>query len=284
MARITLFAVLLTLFSTRCFGLEHTYLSEPEHSVWVVVDSAPLSCRLDHRVDDYGTFSFQQRAGGELSLQLTTGQAPAQAGKGHLLVTAPPWRHGLGRRDLGEVAVAAGYTPLHLDKAMALQLLAALEDGLQPMLIYDDGVQRVRAGLSPVHFSAALPGFRHCLSGLLPFDFDAVKTSMLTFGFGSARLSETDRARLDQVGRYLLADPSVKKVTVEGHTDSRGYRGYNDILAKQRAEAVRDYLLAKGVAADRLTLHAYGERRPLRSNRSETGRAKNRRVLVTLSR
>ena len=68
------------------------------------------------------------------------------------------------------------------------------------------------------------------------------------------------------------------KVEVAGHTDSRSDDDYNMKLSQRRAEAVRTYLIGKGVAADRLTAKGYGESTPIADNETEEGRFKNRRV------
>ncbi len=67
-------------------------------------------------------------------------------------------------------------------------------------------------------------------------------------------------------------------VEIAGHTDSVGTRQYNMKLSLRRAEAVRTYLIGKGVAPSRLTTQGYGESRPIADNATAEGRAKNRRV------
>jgi outer membrane protein OmpA-like peptidoglycan-associated protein len=68
------------------------------------------------------------------------------------------------------------------------------------------------------------------------------------------------------------------QVEVGGHTDSDGRAEYNQALSQWRADAVRKYLADKGVAAYRMTAKGYGEDKPIASNGSADGRAKNRRV------
>jgi outer membrane protein OmpA-like peptidoglycan-associated protein len=67
-------------------------------------------------------------------------------------------------------------------------------------------------------------------------------------------------------------------IEVAGHTDSRGSDAYNIKLSQRRAEAVRDYLISKGIAADRLSAKGYGESQPVADNATDEGRFKNRRV------
>lgn len=71
------------------------------------------------------------------------------------------------------------------------------------------------------------------------------------------------------------------KIEVAGHTDSKASDDYNMKLSQKRAEAVRDYLIGKGIAAERLSAKGYGESSPVADNETEEGRAKNRRVELT---
>jgi outer membrane protein OmpA-like peptidoglycan-associated protein len=83
---------------------------------------------------------------------------------------------------------------------------------------------------------------------------------------------------LDEVVRLLRANPEIKLLSIEGHTDNTGTPEYNDKLARNRALAVRNYLTNKGIASERLTSQGFGATRPLTGNDSAEGRARNRRV------
>ncbi|MBN9684338.1 MULTISPECIES: OmpA family protein [unclassified Corallococcus] len=92
-----------------------------------------------------------------------------------------------------------------------------------------------------------------------------------------------DRSRvLDQVARVLIEHPEVERVVIEGHTDAEGSSASNQRLSLARAEAVRDYLLRKGVPAHRLEARGLGARRPLGSNGTQAGRGENRRAELLL--
>lgn len=98
------------------------------------------------------------------------------------------------------------------------------------------------------------------------------------FASGAARLRPDGHQLLDIVAQVLAESPQIKHVEIQGHTDSQGADKRNLKLSQARAEAVRDYLIQRGMASDRLTARGYGESRPKRPNLTAQGRAINRRV------
>lgn len=99
----------------------------------------------------------------------------------------------------------------------------------------------------------------------------------VNFDFDRAEIRADARPILDQAVRTLGEEANVS-VVVAGHTDSVGSDAYNLRLSERRARAVRDYLVGQGVEAQRLTVQAYGESRPVADNSTDEGRAQNRRV------
>jgi len=99
----------------------------------------------------------------------------------------------------------------------------------------------------------------------------------VAFDTGSARIkTESDRV-LGEIASLLGKNPAWK-MRVEGHTDDVGGRAANQRLSEQRAAAVVAWLTSHGIAPDRLTSQGFGDGRPVADNKSENGRAKNRRV------
>jgi outer membrane protein OmpA-like peptidoglycan-associated protein len=94
---------------------------------------------------------------------------------------------------------------------------------------------------------------------------------------GSARLTADARLALDEVARTLKNQRSLA-VEISGHTDSQGNDDFNLLLSQQRAESVRQHLIGRGVAPERLTAVGMGETLPVAPNDSEEGRERNRRV------
>lgn len=106
--------------------------------------------------------------------------------------------------------------------------------------------------------------------------------SHIYFATGSARLLSTSNKALNDVAKILTDDPSLK-LSIEGHTDNVGKDDYNHTLSHNRAKSVQDYLIAKGIDAGRLKAQGFGETQPVADNKTAAGRAKNRRVVMTVS-
>jgi len=102
------------------------------------------------------------------------------------------------------------------------------------------------------------------------------------FAFDSAALSDQARQILDGQAGYLRTNPDVT-VTVEGHCDERGTEAYNLKLGQQRAEAVKNFMVDRGVSADRLSIVSFGEDRPVASGQNEASWAKNRRAQFVIN-
>lgn len=99
----------------------------------------------------------------------------------------------------------------------------------------------------------------------------------INFDTDSDRIRDESKPTLDKVVAVLKSQPAWK-LTIEGHTDSTGGEAHNQDLSNRRAEAVKSYLIAAGVAADRLAARGLGASAPLASNDTPLGRSQNRRV------
>ena len=102
------------------------------------------------------------------------------------------------------------------------------------------------------------------------------------FASGKSQLLPIAQQKLDQVARALQAQ-GYKKIVVEGHTDSRGARDMNMALSLRRAEAVRSYLVSRGMDASKIGAVGLGPDRPIADNKSAEGRANNRRVELVVT-
>ena len=103
----------------------------------------------------------------------------------------------------------------------------------------------------------------------------------ILFDSGKASFKAQTLPVLESITSILKEYPSAK-FSIEGHTDNTGKPASNLKLSQDRAAAVKNYLIEKGVAADRLTSEGYGQTKPIDSNKTAKGKANNRRVEVKL--
>jgi outer membrane protein OmpA-like peptidoglycan-associated protein len=103
----------------------------------------------------------------------------------------------------------------------------------------------------------------------------------LLFKTNSADLPDTVE-ELDVLIKFMKQRPTVR-IRVEGHTDNVGSMAVNNALSKRRADSVRDYLIRKGVSAERIESQGFGPSKPIASNGTEFGRRLNRRTEIVIT-
>ena len=101
------------------------------------------------------------------------------------------------------------------------------------------------------------------------------------FKTNRAELNDNAFGKLDLIVEYMNKYPA-KRILVEGHTDNQGSAAYNKNLSLRRAQAVKNYLVSKGITADRIEIIGYGESQPIADNSTPEGRQLNRRVEIKL--
>ena len=108
---------------------------------------------------------------------------------------------------------------------------------------------------------------------------DYARTILFDTGKSSIK-AESTSVMVDII--QILNEYPTAKFTVEGHTDSVGSAKLNQKLSEERANSVRDFLIDKGIGADRLNAIGYGEDKPIATNNTRSGRKQNRRVEINL--
>ncbi len=107
---------------------------------------------------------------------------------------------------------------------------------------------------------------------------DRIVIAPVFFDTNSDIIKVSSQSVLNDVAAVLKAHAEIRRVRIEGHTDSIGSETYNVSLSERRANSVRRYLIDQSIAAQRLEAVGYGPSRPVADNRTKEGRAKNRRV------
>jgi outer membrane protein OmpA-like peptidoglycan-associated protein len=182
------------------------------------------------------------------------------------------------------LALSIGYLALS-PRVLAQQVHDFTAEELSPQKLIDAlapkeappvptrGLTLIRPGCKRFH-EAATRGLQ------IVAKFDTARIP-LRFAFGSADLTPSDEENLGKVAEALnLAPLKPCCFEIQGHTDSVGGAAFNDELSQDRAEAVVDYLAEHGVEKDRMIPLGLGMSRPIASNGTAAGRAKNRRVLI----
>jgi outer membrane protein OmpA-like peptidoglycan-associated protein len=115
-----------------------------------------------------------------------------------------------------------------------------------------------------------------------PIDSERPDDVVVYFDTGRAELGPAGRRDLEAAATWLVANEQARGL-VEGHSDQRGDAQLNQVLAEHRAHAIREYLVIRGVDADRLDIVPYGTRRPTCQEPVDTCWAQNRRAVVRLT-
>lgn len=107
--------------------------------------------------------------------------------------------------------------------------------------------------------------------------YNSKKLPSINFDFDSIRPPEYAYPFMDKVVALLNEKPQLHLI-LEGHSDSLGSEEYNYWLSGARASAMKSYMVSRGIQADRIRVHAHGNKRPISLDKSPSGRRANRRV------
>jgi len=102
------------------------------------------------------------------------------------------------------------------------------------------------------------------------------------FDFDESTLKKESEVELNKLADYLTKNKGIK-IEIGGHTDNQGSESYNERLSNDRAKAVYEYLVNKGINSNRMTYKGYGMSKPIATNETEEGRALNRRTEFTIT-
>lgn len=113
-------------------------------------------------------------------------------------------------------------------------------------------------------------------------NINLVMPGNITFATDSTSINSSFNNTLDKLAS-TMREYDQNTITVMGFTDNVGRADYNQNLSQRRAQAVKNYLVNRGVASNRINTYGYGETRPIASNDNEYGRSQNRRVEIKIN-
>ena len=138
----------------------------------------------------------------------------------------------------------------------------------------------VRVSLSSVNFRVKYQAFVDCLNGLLPYSFNDIAFSVLTYDKNSDELSLASKRRLAMIGEYVKVDKSIDVVVIDAYSDS--YALAEPEALRETGRCHQEGVCDLGIEPGKISVEGHGEKQHVASN--EDGRAKNRRVVINMGR
>ncbi len=264
------------------------YVATPEQSEWVMAEDTPLECRMTHTIPYFGQVEFASVASKKKNLDLSLKMnRPMGSTENVSLVSMPAlWQPGVSARTMDQLKFYQQFDG-YIGGQTAWSVLSELEKGRVPTFNFNDWhaqSQHVQVALSPVRFRNTYNDFSICISQLLPYTFEDISFTILHYTRNSDELTKASKKRLAQIAEYVRHNQDIDLVLISTYTDSFGERADNQELAEKRAVVLREYFQSLGLEEGRIQIQGYGERRPIADNRSQIGKDKNRRVVISLGR
>jgi outer membrane protein OmpA-like peptidoglycan-associated protein len=262
-------------------------VAKVENSYWQLKDESRLQCILSHKLPGYGEAMFSSFASKQLNMEfeLDMLRLPKSYGIASVYSVPPKWMPGQVQRTIADMTIRKQYNG-DLPEQAAWTMLTELEKGFWPTIYYQDWYNqydRVAVGLNASNFIIPYEKFVECVANLLPYSFQDIAYTVLTYQFNNTNLTKYSQKRLAMIGDYLKEDTDLELVLLDGYTDSFGGRAINKQISIRRAIEIKSFFSSMGVAPQRIEITGHGERRHSSPNINESTRAKNRRVIIRMS-
>lgn len=275
------------LISAPAMGAMRQYAAPVESSDWMLKDQTRLQCTLAHTVPGYGDALFSSVAAKQLNMEfeLDMDLLPKKFDVAAVYSVPPTWMPGAMPKNIADMTLRTQYNG-DLPEQAAWTMLSELEKGYWPTIYYQDWYNeydKVAVALNASNFTPVYRNFVKCVSKLLPYSFDDIAYTVLSYEKSSVDLTKYSQKRLSMIGEYLKEDKELELVLLDGYTDSYGSRYSNEQLSVRRADQVKAFFTSMGVDAERIEVTGHGEKRHISPNTNADTRALNRRVVVRLS-
>lgn len=278
---------LLVFLSVNSSASLRQYSASIEASSWQISSNSRLQCILSHQIPGYGEAMFTSFASKQLNMEfeLDMLRLPKSYGVAAVYSVPPSWMPGQMQRVISDMTIRKQYNGDLPEKA-AWTMLSELEKGYWPTLYYQDwynDYDKIAVGLNANNFAKPYQQFAECVANLLPFNFDDIAYTVLNYKKNSIDLTKYSQKRLAMIGDYLKEDTDMDLVLLDGYSDSYGGRWTNQQLSIQRAVEIKGFFRSMGVDPTRVQVIGHGEKRHVAPNNNEMSRAKNRRVVVRMT-
>lgn len=267
------------------FAADARHYQAPLHAAKWTVKKNQMECRLQQIIPDYGKAVFTKHAlyGYGFHLKARRGLVKKQSAK--IRSVPSDWSADKSVKELSALTMNKGKISIKIARNLSVKLLAELEKGRFPTFFFKDSPgpdDEISVALSAVNFRIALDKFVTCGTRLARFRFKYIRHRTVYFDSGKHKINLRFEKQLDKIAAYIIYNQNVQLVRIDGHTDIIGGYRYNLRLSKQRARAIKKYLLKRNVPAHLIKTRHFGKLQPAVSNRNAGGRRKNRRVSIRL--
>lgn len=284
---VTSFAITIAILSAPAYGNMRMYSASVEQSDWNIANKSRIQCELSHQIPGYGSAAFYSTASKQLNMEFELDMLllPKRFGVAAVYSMPPKWMPGQSQKPIAEMTLRTQYDG-DLPEQTAWTMLSELEKGYWPTIHYQDWYNqydKVAVSLNASNFLSVYREFVQCISNLLPYSFEDIAYTVLSYQKNSIELTKYSERRLAMIGEYLKEDAELELVLLEGYTDSFGGRWTNEQLSIRRANEIRDFFASMGVSPARIDVTGHGEKRHIAPNNTESNRAQNRRVVIRMA-
>ncbi|SHH20030.1 MotY family protein [Ferrimonas marina] len=240
-----------------------------------------FGCQLTHAVDGFGTLAMSRQPGQPMVMTLQADWLAEQPKATRSNLRSPVWLHQQPGQSLSRdwqwqgqhgrlEAGSTGYLDA-LEQGWGIGMTLSLADGRDYQL-----------EIEPVSVKRPLREFRACAGQVVPQPYSVVRHVTFQYAPGQMLPAATKAQLVNAIAAYVDADRRVAEVLIDGHSDNVGDHLANLVLSRQRADELSAMLVEQGVPESMIEVRGHGQRYPLVSNATASGRNKNRRVEVRL--
>ncbi|MES2673154.1 MAG: OmpA family protein [Pseudomonadota bacterium] len=257
--------------------------------------SNPFACNITHVIPGFGKANLAHRAGNEEVFYIESqNKIIFPVGPVRIETLAPAWRSAVMPQNLGTVIAVAGAQPIRLLKNNIAQVVTQLSSGVKVMFTSSPMMTKpntyvstgesgvIRVVLETRNFLSAYKNYQQCVGELINYTFSHVARILINYPEKPQGLSAATKLELTKVARYMKADQTVLRVLIDAHSDNAEATKINEAISKQYAEWVSAYLVEQGIAVSKIASRWHGEKFPIATNKTVSGRAQNRRVTLRL--
>jgi outer membrane protein OmpA-like peptidoglycan-associated protein len=261
---------------------ERVYISDIHQSVWQVANSE-IDCRLSQEIPGFGSAVFQLVSGANTKLTIKPNNGQPSMHQVIVNQEKPSWKHDAIDEIFTKVSIQNVVWPLIISDGMANDILRILKLGNLVNFTFqvpEKQSDKLIVGLNPIGFQSKYRVFSDCQKRLIPLA--SMQHTILNFASNAYHLTSEMTDTIRNISTIFKEVDGRYRLQIDGHTDNVASRAYNLRLSGKRVDSVVEYLISQGIPSAAITKKSLGEQYPKASNKTENGRAANRRIEIEM--